>query len=168
MEDFELNIDKDFSTDEPLRSCGVKLGDLSLEEIELKLGAGSGSFDFSNTRVEELEIEFGVGELEITMGSSSPRIIELDAGIGDVFLDLTGDWKNDLKAYIQGGIGSLKVLLPRTCNLQIEAGGLMGDIDAREFNKNGKNYHRASDENNDITLYIDIVGAIGEIELELE
>jgi len=168
MENFDLNINEDFSMDESLRSCSVMLGNVFLDELELKLGAGSADFDFNGINIDDLEIELGVGEMKVNLGDASPRNLELDAGIGDVLLDLSGDWENDLEADIQGGIGSLKVLLPRTYNLQIKAGGLLGDINARELNKNGKNYHRKGDKDNNVTLYIDIVGAIGDIELDLE
>lgn len=87
------------------------------------------------------------------------------AGVGKVNLDLTGDWKNSVDAQVNGGVGSIKLVVPENIGVTINAQRGLGSIDASGFTRNGTTYHNAAYGSSAITLSIDLNVGVGSVTL---
>jgi len=79
-------------------------------------------------------------------------------------VDLTGDWKNDLDARIQGGVGQATIRLPEDTAVRVQASGGIGQIQAGSLKKDGEAY--VNDAKTDVTLRVTVEAGIGQIRLE--
>ena len=112
----------------------------------------------------ELNISLGVGKSTLTLGSLALSRLDLNLGVGETVVDLTGDWKNDLDAQIQGGVGQATIRLPEDTAVRVRASGAMGQIQAGNLKKDGDVY--VNDAKSDVTLRVTVEGGIGQIRLE--
>ncbi len=118
-----------------------------------------------NDRVPlDLNISLGVGQSTLTMGSLALNRLNLNLGLGETVVDLTGDWKNDLDARIQGGIGQATICLPEDTAVRVRASGGIGEIQAGNLKKDGDVY--VNEAKSDVTLRVTVEGGIGQIRLE--
>ena len=51
-------------------------------------------------------------------------------GAGQATVDLTGDWKKDLDAKIEGGVGTATIRLPRNVGVYVRAARGIGSVNA--------------------------------------
>ncbi len=134
-------------------------------DLTIKCVAGEGYIDLQDCNLEMLDYTMTAGEMEINLRNSSvPRLI-FSALAGDVVLDLSGKWHNDLNANIKGGVGEMVIKLPSGTGVQLHVNGLIGDIDAEGFNKEGRIYTNNMYGKTEETLYIDCTLGIGSLEL---
>ncbi|MFQ5816391.1 MAG: toast rack family protein [Terriglobia bacterium] len=115
----------------------------------------------------ELSVELGAGRADLILGSLSLTDLEIKTGAGDTILDLTGDWKTDLRARIRGGVGRATVRLPRDVGVWVDAKAGIGGINATGLKRDGSAYVNDAYGESDVTLRIDIKGGVGQINLEL-
>lgn len=134
-------------------------------DLTIKCIAGEGYINLQDCNVEIFDFTMTAGEMEINLRNSSvPRLI-FSALAGDVVLDLSGNWQNDLNANIKGGVGELVIKLPSGTGIQLHVNGLIGDIDAEGFHKEGRIYTNNMYGKTDETLYIDCTLGIGSLEV---
>jgi len=115
----------------------------------------------------EVEVHLGAGKSELTLGTLSLARLNLHMGVGEAVVDLTGDWKDNLKASIHGGIGKATVRLPRDVGVKVRAKGGIGEIRRGELNTRADAYVNDAYGQSPVTLDVNIEGGIGEINLEL-
>jgi hypothetical protein len=115
----------------------------------------------------DLRVELGVGKSRLEIGSLSLTGLNIQTGVGEVLVDLTGDWKKDLDARIEGGIGELTLRLPNHIGLRIEAEKGIGSIRATGLKKEDNVYVNNAFGKSEVTLRLRIQAGIGEINLEL-
>jgi hypothetical protein len=114
-----------------------------------------------------LQVELGVGKSELELGSLNLKQLDIHTGVGECTLDLSGDWKQDLRADIDGGIGQVTLRLPAQVGVQAEVDKGIGGIHARDFKKEGNSYRNEAYGKSKVTLYLRIKAGIGEVRLEL-
>lgn len=114
----------------------------------------------------ELRVNLGAGEARLKLGGLPLHKLSVDAGTGSTLVDLTGEWRNDLSAHIDGGIGELVVRVPRTLRVQVDADCGIGDLELRGFRKAGGLYvHEPERAEHTLELNADL--GIGELRIEL-
>lgn len=121
----------------------------------------------NNSVPMELHVEMGAGRAELTLGTLSLSRFDLDMGAGETVLDLTGNWKHDLSAHIQGGVGSGTIRLPRDVGVHVTVQGGIGTVNAHDFKRAGDAYVNDAYGKSHVTLNLDVQGGVGEIDLEL-
>jgi hypothetical protein len=114
-----------------------------------------------------LSVEQGAGRAELTLGRLSLNTLDLHIGAGETIVDLTGDWKNDLRAEIRGGVGRATLRLPRDVGVRVTVAGGIGAINAPDLRKEGGAYVNDAYGKSPVTLRVDVKGGVGEINLEL-
>lgn len=134
---------------------------------------GSGGDNHWNVRLGnnvpmELKIEIGAGRGRLDLGSLPLTKLNLQMGAGSVTADLRGNWKNDLDAHIQGGVGSATILLPKNVGVEIHANGGIGSVNAHGLQKDGDRYVNDAYGKSPVTLELNIQGGIGSIDLRPE
>jgi hypothetical protein len=128
--------------------------------------AGSAYLDFRNfSKLERLYLSTGAGDYYCNLENTSIPKITLRAGIGAVRLNLAGNWKNDLNAEIEGGVGELTLILPRNVGVRINNNGSLRKIKSQELRKVGKYYINEAYGQSPVTLYINFTGGIGVLNL---
>jgi hypothetical protein len=115
----------------------------------------------------EMKIEMGVGGGELELGDLNLRKLDLSVGVGGANISLDGDWESDLDATISGGVGGLKITLPRDVGVRVEAESGLGGVDARDFQREGDIYTNDAYGRTDVTLDIRVEVGVGGVELNL-
>lgn len=115
----------------------------------------------------DIHIEMGAGNSTLTLGSLSLRSLNLEMGAGNAKIDLTGNWKQDLDAVIEGGVGNAKLILPRDAGVHVTVQGGLGSVSAAEFKKEDGAYVNEAYGKSSVTLNIKIEGGVGSVVLEL-
>jgi hypothetical protein len=117
-----------------------------LLDMDINLGAGRSSLDFSQLTVTNLQLQMGAGEVEI---------------------DLTGDRQNDLVGSIRGGVGRLTVLLPEDVGVFVSVRGGIGSVDTGTLRQTENGYVNEAMGDSETTITLDIEGGVGEIDLSV-
>jgi hypothetical protein len=132
-------------------------------------GGGHNTWDLrlSNKVPLELKVDQGAGRARLTLGGLSLSRLDVDIGAGETIVDLTGDWKNDLTANIQGGVGRATVRLPSDVGVRARAEGGIGAIHVYGLKKDGDAYVSEAYGKSPITVKVQVEGGVGEINLEL-
>jgi len=102
------------------------LGGIPLTSLNLEVGAASGTVEFSSKnpkRLEEINVDAGASSLEMeSIGNANFERFDFDGGVGSFNLDFTGDYDGESEIYIDIGMGSADIYLPRDIPVRIEAG----------------------------------------------
>jgi hypothetical protein len=99
-----------------LAETDLDFGGLTLDEIDLELGAGEHDVAFSQPTprpMTRLALAGSMGEITVFgAGNASPRRIEVQHGMGELRLDLSGRWRADGEVAMHLGMGDAQVTLP--------------------------------------------------------
>jgi hypothetical protein len=112
-------------------------------------------------------VKQGAGRVNLTLAGLSLTRVDFDLGAGEVNVDLTGDWKSDLTANLNGGVGKATIRLPRDVGVRATAHGGIGSINAHDLKKDGDAYVNDAYGKSPVTLRVNVEGGVGEINLEL-
>jgi predicted membrane protein len=115
----------------------------------------------------ELKVNQGAGRARLTLGGLALSRLDVEIGAGETDVDLSGDWKNDLTANIQGGVGRATVRLPTDVGVRARAQGGIGAIHVHGLKKDGDAYVNEAYGKSPVTVNVEVQGGVGEINLEL-
>ena len=116
----------------------------------------------------ELAVSIGAGESRLELSGLDLRRLQLDVGAGDVTVDLSGGWENDMRASIQGGAGSFRVLVPSTVGVRVtgsEAG--LGTFEVDGLRRDGDEYVNDAYGTAPVTIELDVTRGVGEVRVEV-
>ncbi|HUW94888.1 MAG TPA: LiaF domain-containing protein, partial [Anaerolineae bacterium] len=115
----------------------------------------------------DMKIDMGVGGGDLELGDLNLRKLTIDVGVGGADISLDGDWEADLEASIKGGVGGLKVTLPRDVGVRVEAESGLGAVGAPGFNQDGDIYTNDAYGRSNMTLNVKVEVGVGGVELNL-
>jgi hypothetical protein len=132
-------------------------------------GGGHNTWDLhlSNKVPLELKVDQGAGRARLTLGGLLLSRLDVEIGAGETIVDLSGDWKDDLTANIEGGVGRATVRLPSDVGVRASAHGGIGAIHVHGLKKDGDAYVNEAYGKSPITVKVQVEGGVGEINLEL-
>ena len=146
-------------------------GRLSIRQSGTSHGRGGGhnrwDLRLSNKVPMQLEVNQGAGRAKLTLGGLALSRLDLHIGAGETTVDLTGDWKNDVTASIQGGVGRATVRLPNDVGVRATAHGGIGAVRVQGLKKEGDAYVNEAYGKSPVTVNVTVEGGVGEINLEL-
>ena len=145
----------------------IKLNKNVKNDLFVKMKAGEGKFNLCDSRINRFNFQMAAGDIDINLRNTSLQDLNLKAIAGKVSVDLSGQWNNDLHASMTGGAGELVLIIPENTGAEIEITGLLANIYAPDFNKEGHTYTNRAFGKSKYSLYIDVFGGIGDIELKL-
>src|SRR4030042_2377431 len=137
-------------------------------DLNIRMGAGIGRFQLAGSNLKSFDFQMAAGEADINLSNTSVPELRIKAIAGKAIIDLTGEWNNDLHASVTGGIGELSFILPEEIGTKMEITGILANIYAPGFEKNGHTYTNSEYGNTKETMYIEIFGGIGEIDVMMK
>jgi len=115
-----------------------------------------------------LSLEMGAGTSDLQLAGLSLTGLDIILGAGKSTVDLSGDWVHDLDVTIDAGAGNLSVRLPRDVGVRVKVEAGLGTIEAPGLTKDGAFYTNAAYGVSAVTLQVDLVAGVGQINLEVE
>ena len=149
-----------------VRDSGVNMGIASLADLDEF--RNQWDLKLNEDVPMEMKINLGAGPSNLALGALALTSLNINGGAGEVTIDLTGNWRNDLDARIGGGLGDLRLTLPREVGVRIEVDPGIGAVDASGLTRDGNTYINNAYGVSDVTLRIHIDGGVGNINLGIE
>jgi len=147
----------------------LELGGLRLRRARIATGASETTLRVSEPNPEVcklFEIEVGAARFEANhLANLNAERVTLKGGVGEVVLDFTGEWRSDLTADIQMGLGSLTLRLPRGLGVRVRKGGILVGFDSQELIKRGDAWYSENWDGADRKLSINIEAAFGTVDV---
>jgi len=144
----------------------ISLPERVVHELEIEMAAGKSKINLEGCKIKNFEFAMAAGETKINLRNTSVKDLEIDAAVGEAIVDLSGDWENDLDASITGALGEITIKLPDDIGVKLDVHGLLGEVDAPGFTKRRRTYTNDLYGKTEHTLYIDLTGGLGEINIE--
>jgi hypothetical protein len=141
----------------------IRLSRMTPVDLDLKNGAGDMDMDLSDTMVRTLTVDSGASSTTIKASPNAMTSLTMKAGVGSVNIDLTGDWKNSADVHVDGGVGSIKLVVPKNVGVTVDAKRGIGSISAPGFTRDGNTYRNVAYGSGAITLSIDLNVGVGSV-----
>jgi hypothetical protein len=137
---FEYNVEKwkpeiDHQIRESKAFLSVRQGD----STGIPAGNGKNSWDiYLNEKIPiDLIMNMGAGEGDLNLQDIDLRSLEVDMGVGDLSVNLSGRYQHEVNVFINGGVGSTTLYLPRDIGVMVKVDKGLGSISSRDFIKKG-------------------------------
>jgi hypothetical protein len=153
--------------DEDKNDWQIKLPASLPTNLRLTIGAGEGVVDLKNSHLNTMELEAGAGNFDINLANTTLNNLKVNAGVGALSVDISGEKKNNLTAEINGGIGEVKLILPKQAGVKVKVSGL-GDFKRDGFKKQEGYYVNNAYGKASKNVEVEVNGGLGSIELILK
>ncbi len=114
-----------------------------------------------------LSLDMGAGTSDLQLAGLSLTGLDIMLGAGKSTVDLSGGWRRDLDVTINTGAANITVRLPRDVGVRVEAVAGVGRIEASGLKQDGNAYTNEAYGTSEVTLRINILTGIGQINLEV-
>lgn len=153
--------------DEDKNDWSIKIPKMLNTDLLVRMGAGEGIMDLSGSKLNTMELRAGAGNFDLNLANTSLSILKVGAGVGAISVDLSGNQNKNLSATIDGGIGAIKLVLPKNVGVRVKVSGL-GSIDKNDLMK--KNGYYVNDQYGKSASQIDVEvsGGLGSLEMILQ
>lgn len=132
--------------------------------LHLKMRAGEGTIDLNGSKLNKMEVEAGAGKFDLNLANTSLSNLEVSGGVGALTIDLSGSRENNLDANIKGGIGEIKLILPRQTGVRVKVFGL-GSIDRNDLKKQDGYYVNEHYGKTSKNVEVNVKGGLGSLDL---
>jgi len=115
----------------------------------------------------ELDIMMGSGDNHLDL--SSIHLIDLKAaiGTGDTILDLTGNYQDNIRVYLVGGVGNTTINLQEDIGVRLWIKDGLNRINCDGFNRFGNFYFNSAFDFSERKIYITLFSGLGAIDINL-
>lgn len=125
----------------------LNLNDKIPAKINLQLGVGKSSLDFSKMNLKELTV---------------------NTGVGDTTIDLSGNYTDNIPVKIDGGVGRVKIIFSKAIGTSIKVKKGIGSVSCSGFNKNNDTYTNDNYGKTKNTMDVTINSGVGDVEIALK
>jgi len=137
-------------------------------DLVIKLKAGEANINLEGSNLNSFDYRMTAGETKINLRNTSVPQVNFNLLAGESVINLSGKWHNDGVADIKGGVGEITVIVPYDAGVKVNVSGVLGEINIPFFNKNGRVYTNDIFDKATHKLFINISGAIGQINVRME
>lgn len=149
--------------------ANLELGGLRIREASISTGASQTRLTFSQPNPEvckALVLEVGAAQFRaIGLANLNAERLRVSGGVGEVTLDFTGEWRTNMTADIEMGLGALTLRVPRGIGVRVQKGGLLAGFDSEGLIKRGDAYFSENWEEADRRLTVNVDAALGSIKM---
>jgi hypothetical protein len=149
----------------------LELGGLYLRNAQISTGASQTRLHFTRpnlTHCDNVKLEVGAAEFKAyDLGNANTETLEVSGGVGDITLDFGGEWKSNMDAELNMGLGSLTLQIPRGIGVRLEKNSMLASFNYDGgMNKHGSTYTSTNwaDAKRKLTIKLD--AALGSVHLE--
>lgn len=114
----------------------------------------------------ELNVRFGAGLADLRLAGLTLTRLRVESGVGELALDLSGEWKRSLEAFVKTGIGDTTLRLPQNAGVRVQSMVGLGSIQPHGLTWDGEAYTNALYGQAAVTLDITVEGGMGKLNLE--
>lgn len=114
-----------------------------------------------------LSLDMGAGTSDLQLAGLSLTGLDIILGAGKSTVDLSGGWRRDLDVTINTGAANITVRLPKDVGVRVEIEAGLTAINASGLTKDGNVYTNAAYGTSEVTLHINILAGIGQINMEV-
>lgn len=140
-------------------------------ELRIEQPAGAHS-NIGNTRYSwdvqlnnhvplEIHTQMGAGKTNLELGELSLSKLHVEMGAGEATVDLAGNWRRDVEARLEGGVGRATVKLPRSVGVRVTVEGGLGSVSTPDFKKDGDAFVNDEYGKSPVTVKVRVEGGIG-------
>lgn len=115
----------------------------------------------------DLDVKFGAGEADLKLGDMMLDRLRVESGVGELKLDLSGEWKRSMQAFIKAGIGDTLLRVPHNAGVRVRSSVGLGSIKPHDLTWDGEAYTNGLYGQTEVNLDITVEGGMGKINLEL-
>jgi N-terminal domain of toast_rack, DUF2154 len=116
----------------------------------------------------ELIIEMDTGSGNVRLGNLSLTKLDMMMGTGNITADFVGNWKNDLRATVHGGLGNTTIRLPSDVGVKLTAVSALGSLTINGLSRQGDAYINKVYGKSHTTLFLEVSAGVGHIDVETE
>lgn len=160
--------EQDKGIDENDNKWNLSLNKDIKNDVAIKLRAGEANINLEGSRLNRFEYNMTAGKSNINLKNTSVPQVKFHLLAGEAHINLAGKWHNDGLAEIKGGVGEITVKVPYNTGVRISVSGVLGDVNIPFFRKDGNVYTNDSFEKTKYTIFLNISGGIGQINVEME
>ncbi|GAA4430169.1 hypothetical protein GCM10023188_16520 [Pontibacter saemangeumensis] len=131
-------------------------------DLYIKMGAGKSTLDLQNSHVNKLTMDAGAVGSDIDLRGSKVSDVTVNAGVGEVNLDLRGKWDHDVDVDVSGGIGDVRIRVPKGTGVRVKSSGL-GSRNMKGLHQEGNAYVNAALGKSKHVIDITVAGGLGSI-----
>jgi N-terminal domain of toast_rack, DUF2154 len=147
----------------------LELGGLRIHSARISTGASRTNLRVSQANPDVcsfIELEVGAAQFSATgLANLHAERLKLSGGVGEVVLDFTGDWRTDMTADINMGLGALTLRVPRGVGVRVHKEGLFAGFDSQGLVKRGDAYFSEDWEAAERKLNVNLDAALGSIRM---
>jgi hypothetical protein len=125
------------------------------------------SLRFNDRIPMRLLVRLGAGEADLDLRGLNLDDVDIEMGAGKVMIDLSGEWDQDFNVSLKRGVGEASVRLPADVGVRVNAATGLGSVVILGLRRQGEYYVNEAYGNSPVMLELEILGAIGTIELEV-
>jgi len=114
-----------------------------------------------------LSLDMGAGTSDLQLAGLSLTGLDVTLGAGKSTVDLSDGWRRDLNVTIEAGAANVRLRLPSGVGVRVEVEAGVGRIEASGLKQDGYVYTNEAYGTSDVTLHINIMTGIGQINLEV-
>lgn len=108
--------------------------------VDLESGAGTSDIDLSTVPVQQVRMRTGAGQSRTVILASSLEHFDLQTGAGRFNLEIRGSPAAPARGSVRGGVGAVRINVPRTTPTRIHVDKGIGAVNARGFTQDGHDY----------------------------
>lgn len=171
---FSTRTPMDLTLDMGACKAEVDLGGVPVRELNIDVGAASGTLEFSAPnpeRMKEFQIDAGASSLDIiSVGNANFEHFKFSGGAGSFDLDLRGTYSGESEVEIEVGLGNADIILPKGLPVRIESDNSEWfssvDLHGGDVEEIGEGVYESPDfENAKIRLTISLDVGMGSIDI---
>jgi len=139
----------------------IELGTLALTDLAITQGLGDFQLSFSQPNQIEmgnLKFKGGASSSKLTgLANARVRDISFEGGAGEFTLDFSGELQNDMEVDVSGGVGEIRIIVPKGVAAQVSSSGAMSGVEMMgDWQKSDDTTYVLPGEGHKITIKADI------------
>jgi hypothetical protein len=114
-----------------------------------------------------LDVDLGAGPSDINL--SQVRLVEfvLGMGAGDAQIDVSGDYQNDVRVDVRGGVGKLTLRVPSGIGVVVQVRSGLGSVVTTGLTRQDDGFVNAALGVSPVTMTVLVAGGVGEINVDV-
>lgn len=160
-----LDLDLKFGAAE----ARLELGGLSIREAHISTGASQTELTVSRPNPLRCSLTLEVGAADFTardLGNLNVESLKVSGGVGKVTLDFGGEWRSNMDAEVDMGLGALVLRVPRGIGVRVRKRGILASFNGSGLTRDGDVYISENWDDAPHHLTVDIEAALGAIRVE--